>query len=76
MLERAFFTTVIALNIQGVIIAMMGWLAVKMLTNLNRGDMPTKKIVRQRALTGLQGSLMSMFFAFIGGEIIRRVLLQ
>lgn len=69
ILERAFFTTVVALNIPGAIIAMMTWLAVKMLTNLNRGDLPPKKIVRLRALTGLQGSLMSMFFAFIGGQI-------
>jgi len=70
LLERAFFTTVVALDIQGAIIAMMTWLAVKMLTNLNRVNLPPKKIVRLRALTGLQGSFMSMFFAFIGGQII------
>ena len=69
VLERFFFTIIIAFNVSGAAVAMMGWLAVKMVTNLNRGDLPSRPIVRARALTGLIGGLVSLTFALIGGLI-------
>ena len=69
LIERLFFTIVIAFSIPGAAVSIMAWFAVKMITNLNRGDLPPKKIARMRAFTGLQGALVSMIFALIGGLI-------
>ncbi len=70
--ERLFFTTVIAFDVSGAAVAMMAWFAVKMITNLNRaGDLPPKPITRLRALTGLQGALVSMTLALVGGLVCR-----
>ena len=69
VLERLFFTFIVAFNVSGAAIGMMGWLAVKMVTNLNRGDLPPHPIVRMRALTGLMGSLVSLLFSLFGGLI-------
>jgi len=70
LIERLFFTLLIAFNISATAAAMMGWLAVKMVTNLNRPGSPSDEpIVRARALTGLVGGLVSMTFALLGGLI-------
>ena len=66
-IERLFFTIMFGFGVQGAPIAMMAWLGVKMLTNLNRKDLPEHEIVRSRALTGFLGATVSLFFALIGG---------
>lgn len=66
-IERLVFTVMFGFEVAGTPIAMMAWLGVKMLTNLNRGDLPKHEIVRSRALTGLLGATVSLFFALVGG---------
>jgi hypothetical protein len=66
-IERTFFTVMFGFSVSGTPIAMMAWLGVKMLTNLNRRDLPAHGIVRSRALTGFLGATVSLFFALIGG---------
>jgi len=66
-IERLFFTVMFGFGVSGTPIAMMAWLGVKMLTNLNRRDLPEHEIVRSRALTGFLGATGSLFFALIGG---------
>lgn len=72
MVERFFFTVMFGLDVSGAPTAMMAWLGVKMLTNLNRGDRQNHEIVRSRALTGLLGAMVSLFFAFAGGLLCRQ----
>ena len=69
--ERLVFTVMFGFGVAGTPIAMMAWLGVKMLTNLNRGDLPEHEIVRSRALTGLLGSTVSLFFALVGGLLCK-----
>ena len=68
-LERLFFTVLFVFVPTGTPTAMMAWLAVKMITNLNRGDLLKLEIVRSRALTGLTGAMVSLFFAVLGGLV-------
>jgi hypothetical protein len=87
ILERLFFTVLITFNISAAAAAVMGWLAIKMATDWNRiriiyGD-PTSGAVprslkakdeaklRVFAVSGLLGSLLSMFFALVGGLICK-----
>ncbi len=66
MLERGFFTVAIAFNVPGSAIAMMAWLGAKMAANWSRQT--------QDPLVGvsaLLSGLLSMFFALIGGLIVR-----
>jgi len=76
LLERLFFTLVIAFNVSGAAVAMMGWLTLKMAVNWNRphaGD--TDDIKRTRrirfAMSALLTGLVAMGFALIGGLIAR-----
>ena len=71
IIERVVFTAFVAFDLSGTVVAMMGWLAVKMVTNLNRGDLPKGEMTRQRAMTGLLGGMVSMFFALVGGLLCR-----
>lgn len=72
ILERLFFTILIAFNVSGAGTAMMAWVTIKMVSDWNilvvKGDF---KAVKQRryAFTGLLGSVLSMLFALLGGLI-------
>lgn len=71
MMERAFFTVIVALDISGAAIAMIGWLTLKMVTNWNRsGGYRDIKQVRL-AFSALMAGLLSMLFAVVGGVICR-----
>lgn len=68
VVERLFFVVAVAFNVSGAAIAMIAWIAVKMVTNWNRvGQIPPES--PRAALTGLIGGLVSMLFALIGGLI-------
>ena len=70
-LERSFFTVIVALNISGAAVAMIGWLTLKMVTNWNRPGPPRDVTQVRWAFSALLGGLVSMFFAVIGGVICR-----
>lgn len=71
MVERAFFTVVVALDISGAAVAMVAWLTLKMVTNWNRsGGYRDVKQVRL-AFSALMAGLVSMLFAVVGGVICR-----
>ena len=75
MLERLFFTVVIAFQVPGAAVAMMVWLTVKMAVNWNRPQAPsngedwTRR--SRRAMSALLAGLVAMGFALIGGLIVR-----
>ena len=69
LVERAFFTVAVGFNVSGAVVAMIAWTAAKMATDWNRP--PAEREDPAGALTGLLGSLVSMFFALIGGVICR-----
>src|SRR6266849_969211 len=69
MVERGFFTPLIALDVSGVSTAMIGWLAVKLATNWNHPDWKEKRDTRTYAFSALLGGLVSMLFAFVGGLV-------
>ena len=93
ILERSFFTVVIAFDVSAAGAAIMAWVAIKMATDWNRinvknvppsGAPPSAKstvpinsstideaTLRVFALSALYGSLLSMFFALIGGLICK-----
>jgi len=68
--ERLFFTCVIAFQLGGAAIAMIGWLTLKMVTNWNRPS-PNSADKTTGALSALLTGLVSMMFAMIGGLIVR-----
>ena len=70
LVERLFFTIVIAFDVSGAAIAMVGWIAVKLIPNWElfvRHGATNKPL----AFSSLLGSLCSMFFALLGGLICR-----
>jgi len=66
LLERFFFTLVIAFNIGGGAVAMFAWLGAKMAVNWNRQS-KNDAVSRAYAMTALQAGLVSLLFALIGG---------
>lgn len=70
LIERFFFTLIVAFDISGAAVAMMGWLGAKMAVNWNRqpGDNPVN---RAFSMTALQTGVVSLLFALIGGLICR-----
>jgi hypothetical protein len=67
LVERLFFTVLIAFNISGTAVAMIGWIAAKMAANWNRPGTPVA--FAGAALSALLGGMMSMLFALLGGLI-------
>jgi hypothetical protein len=68
--ERLFFTVVVAYNISGAAVAMMVWIVLKIVPNWElyvRHGPSNKPLVWSSILA----SLCSMFFALLGGLIIR-----
>ena len=72
--ERLFFTLVVAFNVPGAAIAMVAWIALKLLAS--RADRERRAEELEKPLlafefAGLLGNLSSMFFALVGGLICR-----
>ena len=70
LLERIFFTLLVAFDISGTGVAMMAWLGAKMAANWNRQS-NNDHIVRVFSVTALQSGLVSLLFALLGGLICR-----
>ncbi|MBW2741223.1 MAG: hypothetical protein JRE64_20810 [Deltaproteobacteria bacterium] len=70
LIERTFFTLIVAFDVSGGAVAMMGWLGAKMAVNWNRqpGDSP---INRAFSMTALQAGIVSLLFSLIGGLICK-----
>ena len=68
-LERLFFTLAAAISVGGAVIAMMIWLAMKMIT---QGFWPQKSDTSKKAaMNYLTISMVSLIFALIGGLFCR-----
>jgi hypothetical protein len=70
LIERPFFTVLVASEVSGTAVAILGWIALKMVfdwgvISWKEGD----RLVRSYLFTALIGNLSSMFFALIGGLI-------
>lgn len=68
--ERGFFTLVVAAGLSGVPMAMILWIAAKMVAEWGIGPPETQNLKTLR-LTSLLGDLVSMVFALIGGGVVR-----
>jgi hypothetical protein len=72
-IERLFFMILVAFNVSGTATAMVAWITVKMATDwlvvLKDGK---ESWQRKLAFSALLGSMISLFFALIGGLICRR----
>jgi hypothetical protein len=70
--ERLFFTLIVAFNVSGAAVAMVGWITLKLLTSRPYRE---KRAEEEGTLplafefAGLLGNLSSMFFALVGGLI-------
>jgi len=71
LVERLFFTIAIAFHISGVPVAMVAWVSIKMATHWNRINTESVPDGRFLVFSGLLAGMVSMFFAMIGGLIIR-----
>jgi hypothetical protein len=72
VIERVFFTTIVAFDFSATAVAMIGWITVKMLYNWNLLTQRHFSITtRSLAFAGLLGGLTSMLFAVIGGLICK-----
>ncbi len=69
IVERAFFTFLVAFGVQAVAPAMVGWLALKLASNWNHPATPNKRTTRANAFLALLAGLISMGFAYVGGLI-------
>jgi hypothetical protein len=74
VVERLFFTFLVAFDQAGAPTAMVAWLAVKLATNWNHPAWKENPDVRTFAFSALLGGLVSMLFAFLGGLVCRRVI--
>lgn len=71
LIERLFFTMMVATDISGTAVAMITWIFAKMVTNWNRLG---REVPVSRAFSALLAGLVSMLFALIGGMICRGTL--
>jgi hypothetical protein len=69
IVERTFFTLLVALHVQGVPAAMIGWLAIKLASNWNHPSAPKGSTTRAHAFLALLAGLISLGFAYFGGLI-------
>ena len=69
ILERLFFTILVAFNVSGVAACMGAWIVVKMAAGWSRvtGGGPPQRML---AFNGLISSLTSLLFATIGGLVV------
>ena len=74
LLERLFFTTAVALNISGVVVAMVGWITIKMYSGHlhgSRTSLTNSGMKKAITIWALLNGVVSMLFALIGGAIVR-----
>jgi hypothetical protein len=74
LIERLFFTLLVAFDVSGTATAMMAWIALKMATDWHRilGSAESRTVgERSLAFCGVTGGIISLVFAFIGGKICR-----
>jgi hypothetical protein len=76
MVERFFFTLVVAFDVSGAATAMVGWMGAKLAANWNRPDLQgqtdEEKVTQARfAFSALLAGALSMTFALIGGLIAK-----
>jgi sterol desaturase/sphingolipid hydroxylase (fatty acid hydroxylase superfamily) len=69
LVERLFFTIAVALNVPGVVVAMIAWIGVKMATDWNRPG--GERQDAGGAFSALLAGLVSMLFSLLGGAICR-----
>jgi hypothetical protein len=70
--ERTFFAILVAFNVSATAVAMIVWVAVRMLYDWNIVWRQRENItIRSLALSDLLGNIVSMLFALIGGLICR-----
>jgi hypothetical protein len=71
-LERFFFTMAVAVDMAGVLPAMMTWLVVKLAANWQlREDIKDQREKANYKFSALLAGLVSMIIAFISGLLIR-----
>ena len=71
VIERLFFTIIVGFDVSGAAVAMVSWILVKMATNWHRIIESGDNRQRGLALCSMMGSMVSLFFALVGGLIIR-----
>ena len=70
--ERTFFTILVSFNVPATAIAMITWIAVKMVYNWGVLVRENSTVThRSLAFSALLGNISSMFFAALGGIICR-----
>lgn len=72
-IEQLFFLIVVAFNVQGAAIAMIGWATVRLYTGWNfPGEQRVgDPVFRLFALSALYNTIVSLFFTMVGGLICR-----
>lgn len=78
VVERLFFTLLVAFNISATAVSMIGWITVKMVTNWNARKLNPAAEDQQEAInwafSALLTGLVSMLFALLGGLIASGVI--
>jgi hypothetical protein len=74
VLERVFFTILVAFNISGVAGGLFTWILVKMLSGWNRITGGDETWRRMLAFNALINSLVSLLFGVIGGLIANGII--
>jgi hypothetical protein len=69
LVERIFFTLLVAFHVQGVPTAMIGWLAIKLASNWNHPSAPKGSTTRAHAFLALLAGLISLGFSYVGGLV-------
>ena len=71
LIERTFFTLIVAFDVSGGAVAMIAWLGAKMAVNWNRQSGDNSVVNRALSMTALQTGMVSLLFALIGGLICK-----
>lgn len=78
LVERLFFTLVVAFEMNGAVPAMIGWITLKMVSNWNSPqggdakDEATWRALRNNRFSALIAGLVGVAFAMVGGLICKR----
>jgi hypothetical protein len=71
--ERLFFLVAVAFNLSGVVVAMVGWIGVKMAAHWGaRPEAPEQQksgSIYAIRITAILGGLLSLLFAMVGGLV-------
>jgi hypothetical protein len=71
IIERLFFTVLVAFDVAGVPAAMIAWIALKLATNWNQDYWKGTSSARLYGFSALIAGLVSMLFAFLGGLVVK-----